>query len=34
MKRHSRLVALLLMVAMLLSMVSIAHAEEKQSATA
>ena len=34
MKRHSRLVALLLMLAMLLSMVSIAHAEEKQSATA
>lgn len=34
MKRLSRLTALLLTLAMLLSLVSIAHAEEKQSATA
>ena len=34
MKRLSRLAALLLTLAMLLSLVSIAHAEEKQSATA
>ena len=33
MKRLSRLAALLLTLAMLLSLVSIAHAEEKQSAT-
>lgn len=34
MKRFSRLLALVLMAAMLLSLVSVAHAEEKQSATA
>lgn len=34
MKRLSRLTALLLTLAMLLSLVSMAHAEEKQSATA
>lgn len=34
MKRLSRLTALLLTLAMLLSLVSIAHAEEKQSVTA
>ena len=34
MKRLSHLAALLLTLAMLLSLVSIAHAEEKQSATA